>query len=440
MQPQTAIDISFQDKAHREIKVLIRVSAVVLFLIFGVVGIWSVLATLSGAVIATGVIKVEENAKFVQHQTGGVVRRILVKEGQTVRIGEPLFELEDVESVASFEIVTDQMAAETAKLARLQAENGEATRIQFPSSLLSRRGEPKIAAILSQENQHFQARQQLYNDQIVGMRTQQRELQVEISSLARQMDAARDSLAYLLDQEKMFASLMEQQFISQARMLDAKRAISEKRENLHEYESLHSQARQKLADLDLRISQLRENRLAENSREIVEVQNRMLDLRERRKPYQDALDKTVIKSPANGIINAINIHTEGGVVGPRETIMEITPAETRLLAEVRLNPADIDEIRMSQEVEVEFSGLNRRSTPLIPGKVEFVSSDLITDTANPALKYFTVRILLTPREKLGFEMKVGMPLVAFIKTRERSPIEIWLDPLLGGLRKALREG
>lgn len=439
MQSKPPIEVSFQDKVRHEIRSLIRNSAVVLLVVFGFVGIWSIFASVSGAVIAAGVIKVEENAKHVQHQTGGIVKRILVKEGQGIRVGEPLFELEDVESLASFEIVSDQIAAETAKLARLQAENMDAPRINFPPNLASRQGERKMKAILNQENQHFLARQQLYNEQISGMRIQQRELHTEIASLARQIEAAKESLSYLQDQEKMFVALKDQEFISQARLLDAQRAIADKREKLHEYESLHAQAHQKLADLDLRISNLRENRLTENSREIVEVQNRLLDLRERRKPYQDAMERTIIRSPANGIINAIHIHTEGGVIGPREPIMEITPAETRLVAEVRLNPADVDEISIEQAVEVEFSGLNRRVTPLIAGKVEFVSADLLTDPNNPTLKYFTVRVLLTPREKLNFELKAGMPVVAYIQTRERTPIEIWLDPLLGGLRKALRE-
>jgi multidrug efflux pump subunit AcrA (membrane-fusion protein) len=171
----------------------------------------------------------------------------------------------------------------------------------------------------------------------------------------------------------------------------------------------------------------------------VETQSRILNLQERQLPFKDSLKKRILLAPASGVVNAVRVHTEGGVIAPREPILEITPDKSGLIAEVRISPADVDEVRAEQEVEVEFSGMNRRVTSLVKGRVQTVSSDLITDPANAQVKYFVVRVELTPATPLSFEPRPGMPVSTYIKTRDRTPLEIWLDPLIGGVRKSLRE-
>ena len=189
----------------------------------------------------------------------------------------------------------------------------------------------------------------------------------------------------------------------------------------------------------LRLSQVLSSRYAENSRDMVETQSRILNLQERQLPFKDSLKKRILTAPAAGTVNAVRIHTEGGVVAPRETILEITPEKSELIAEVRISPADIDEVRKGQEVELEFSGMNRRTTSLVHGAVTMVASDINTDPANPQLKFFTVHIVLKPREALNFEVRPGLPVAAYIRTRDRTPLDLWLDPLIGGIRHSLRE-
>ena len=424
---------------ERELKKSVRVAAIALLLTFGIGGLWSAMASLSGAVIAPGVMKVEANTQLVQHLEGGIVRKILVKDGQRVSAGQPVVELEDTEASASLSIVVDQLDAELAKLARLQAEIDNAPRISFPAALLARKGDPNLQRILQREENHFRARNALIREQIAKMDEQRRQAEAEISSLGQQLVAAEASLGYLREQEKSYAGLVDRNFVAPARMLDVRRAVSEKEEKRFEYEALRSQARQKLADIQMRLSQVTTSRYAENSRDMVETQTRILNLQERQLPFKDSLKKRILTAPASGIVNATRIHTEGGVIGPRETILEITPEKSEMIAETRISPADIDEVQVGQEVEVEFSGMNRRATSLIHGRVSMVSSDLNTDPANAQVKYFTVRVELKPEHPLTFDVKPGMPVAAYIKTRERTPLELWLDPLIGGIRKAMRE-
>jgi len=422
-----------------ELKGMVRLTSIALAVTFGIGGLWSALATLSGAVIAPGVIKVEANTKLVQHLEGGIVRRILVKEGQQVRAGQPVVELEDTEASSSLSIVNDQLDAELAKLARLQAEIDNAPRIRFPEALLARKSDPNVQRILQREEDHFKARNALVREQIARLSEQREQAQAEIASLSRQLGAADASLGYLREQEKSYAGLVEKNFVAPVRMLDARRSVSEKEEKKYEYESLHAQARQKLADIQLRLSQISTNRYADNSRDMVETQTRILNLQERQLPFKESLKKRILLAPTDGVVNTVRAHTEGGVVGPRETILEITPEKSELIAEAHISPADVDEVRVGQPVEVEFSGMNRRVTPLVHGKVIMVSSDIITDPANAQMKYFIVQVELKPAAPLTFQMRPGLPIAAYITTRERTPLELWLDPLIGGIRRALRE-
>lgn len=440
MTPATDPDRPFsRAQTERELNGLMRGAGVVLFLTFGVGGLWAALAPLGGAVIAPGAMKVETNTKLVQHLEGGIVRRILVKDGQRVEAGQVVVELEDIEASASLAIVNDQLDSALAKLARLQSEIDNAATVRFPETLLARKNDPSLKRILQREEDHFRARNAQLREQITKLGEQRAQAQAEIASYERQLVFAEETLASLRLQEKSYEGLVEKNFVAPLRMLEVRRAVSEKEEKKHEYQALLAQARQKLADVQLRLSQVTAGRYAENSRDIVEAQTQILNLQERRQPFKESLARRILLAPSSGIVNASKVHTEGGVVGPRETILEITPDKSELIAEVHVSQADIDEVRLGQDVQVEFSGMNRRVTPLIHGKVSMVSPDLNSDPANPQVKFFTVRIELKPTEPLNFEMRPGLPVAAYIRTRERTALELWLDPLIGGVRKSLRE-
>lgn len=422
-----------------EVRRLILISAAILAAFFGVLGLWSVITELYGAVVAQGVIKVEANVKLVQHVEGGVVKRIFVKEGQHVRLGDLILELEDTEANASLAMASDQLDAELAKLARLRAEMSNFPTIQFPPELSARYSDPSIKTLLKNEEHLFNARIQMLGDQLGRMREQKKAVLAEIASLTNQIQAADKSLVYLLEQEKMNESLHAQNFVANTRLLDVRRSTAEKEEKKFEFESIRAQAQQKLADLELRLSSLALTRLNENSRDFVESQNKIANLRERVRPAKEILERKLVRSPATGIVNILRAHTQGGVVSPRDQIAEVVPDQSRLLAEVRVNPSDIDEVHEGQEVEIELSGLNRRATPLLRGSVSFVSPDLNTDQANPAVKYFVVRVGFATDNPRQVTVSPGMPVAAYIRTKKRSPLELWLDPITSSIRKSFRE-
>ncbi len=153
-------------RTQAEARGLVRWALGLLVLLFGGLGLWSVLAQLNGAVVAPGVIKVEANAKLVQHAEGGIVRRIFVKEGDSVKAGDRIVELEDVDAGASMSALRDQLDTELAKQARLTAEIRNAAAIAFPAELVSRKSEPSVAAALRNENEVFRAHMTMLGDQV----------------------------------------------------------------------------------------------------------------------------------------------------------------------------------------------------------------------------------------------------------------------------------
>lgn len=440
--PVTYADADRPDRTHPlrgEVYILARVATITIFLVFGIFGAWAVFGSLNSAVIASGLMKVEDFVKIAQHPEGGVVRRLLVREGQHVALGDPIVELEDVEASAAFSTVRDQLDGELARAARLTAEIRGLPKVEFPLELTQRRSDPNVREILQTEESQFSARRQFYRIQETRLREQRDALNAEIRSLDQQVRAAEKSLGYLQTQETMNDELLAKGFIAPGRILDSRRATAEKEEKRHEFQSLQAQARQKLAEVELRLEAVSSTRMTENQRDLSEARSKIFAFRERFKPVTDSLQKRIVKAPVSGRINDLRVHTVGGVIAPREPIAEVVPEQSGLIAELRINPTDIEHLKEGLEADVEIAGSNRRTTPLLKGKVTFVSPDLNTDPANPQAKYFTAHVLVTEAPPPGIALTAGMPITGYIQVRERSPLALWLDPLIGAIRKSGRE-
>lgn len=426
------------DLISREIATLRRWAAGVILGLVAIVTIWTLASSISGAVIASGFLRIERRIHPVQHPEGGIVKAIRVAEGEAVVAGQILAELDDVDASAADTELRTQIDSETAKQARLEAEYKGRGNIQFPAELLARKADLRIEALLASEEAVYSSRLLLINEQRRKLAEQREALAHEIAGWGRQMEATERSLVLLAKQEQMANMLAEKKFYAETRVLDAQRAIAEKEEKKYEAQSLQSAARQRIADIEMRLQTLNANNRAEIAKEISDSRIRMVVLRERAKPASSALERRLVRAPVNGTVNLLKAGNPGSVIPPRETVVEIVPVEASLIAEVRVAPADISELHPGQPVEVEFSGLNRRATPIVPGKVQSVSADLLTDPANPQIRYFNAKIEMSDI-KLGVPLTAGMPVVAYIRTRERTPLEMWLDPVVGALRHSLRE-
>lgn len=420
----------------------IRVGIVILAVAFGGFGLWAILAPLAGAIIVPATVKIASYRKTVQHLEGGIVREILVQAGDRVKQGQPLVILNDVQESANVDVLRIQLDGELARAARLRAERARLKSVDFPADLTARSGDPRVAALLFSEKAFFEARRQLIEGQVSLLRVQMKQVREEIKGLQSQIKSADDYIAYTREELVLNERLHKENFVAYARLLPFKRQLSEKEEKRGEFVALISQADQKISERELRIVTLYDNHVKEATEELKDTEKRISDLEERLRPSEDQLRRQTITAPIAGEVVDLKIHTVGGVIGPRESLMDIVPFESSVIVEGRVKVEDIDEVKVGLVVDLQLSANKRRTTPKVAGKVIYVSADTLVDPGPAGGAYYLVHMEVDQRSlgQIGnLPLTPGMPVEAFIKTRERTFLRYMLEPVTDTLRKAFRE-
>lgn len=404
-------------------------------------GLWTALAPLSAAVIAPGVVKVDRNRKVVQHQEGGIVRAILVREGERVQAGQTLIELNDVQVDASVELVRTQLDAELARLARLSAERILSREYRVPSELTQRRDDARVAELVDRESMLLKVRRDALESQAALLEEQIKQTQREIE--ARTLQDKSDAEAIRLQREELAANekLVGDGFIAKTRILGLQRAVTEYESRRGTNQAETAQARQRVAELRLRIATLKTEYAQQAERDLRESTTRVYDLEQRLRPSMDAAQRQRVVAPVSGEIVDLRVTTVGAPIGPRDRLMDIVPADADLVIEARVRPEDINHVRAQAKADVRLVALLQRITPTVTGTVDYVSADRLVDPANN-MPYFVahVRIGAEALAKAGdLELKPGMPVEVYVKTGERTPLVYLLDPILGYMSRGLRE-
>jgi epimerase transport system membrane fusion protein len=401
-------------------------------------GAWGALAPLTGAVVAPAVVKVDLNRKVVQHQEGGIVREIFVRDGDHVKAGQELIRLDDVRIDAQLDLLRTQLDAERAKAARLEAERVYAAKPKFPPSLLNRKSNPKIAEFLAKESELFRARREALETQIAVLRRQIGETTAEEKALSSQLEAEDKALG--LQKQELAANrrLLEQGYVQKTRILTLERAVAEYEARNGEHRAAAAQARQRATELELRILSLRNQYAQSAADELKDTTGRMFDLEERIRPSKDASERQRITAPIAGEIVGLRVFSPGSVVGPRDVLMEIVPAEQNLIVEARIRPEDINHVQKGSPAEVRLTAYKSRTTPLVNGAVSYVSGDRLVD-ADSHVAYYSVHIAVDKASLHELVMSAGMPAEVYIRTDSRTVIDYLLAPVTQYLRRAMRE-
>src|SRR5688500_9184536 len=262
--------------------------------------VWAGVAPMSGAVIAQGFVKVDLNRKVVQHQEGGIVRAVRVRDGDRVSQGQELVLLDDVRIDAQLDLLRTQLDAERAKAARLEAERALAARPSFPRDFLRRNGEAKVAELIARETALFRARREALDSQIAVLRRQIRETVEEAAAVDEQIGAEERALK--LQKEELAANerLLSQGYVQKTRLLTLQRAVAEYEARHSERRAELSKARQRASELEFRILSMRNSYVQVATDELKEASARMFDLEERIRPSRDASERQKITAPIAG--------------------------------------------------------------------------------------------------------------------------------------------
>jgi HlyD family secretion protein/epimerase transport system membrane fusion protein len=436
--PQTATTPSFPTRYHGSV----AVGAAAIAIALGGLIAWSAFAPLSSAVISSGVVAVDSNRKTVQHLTGGIVKDILVREGDHVSAGQALLRLDDAEARALFNLLRGQHAAAQAELARLTAERDGQDVLIFPSELEARRmRNAEVADLLQSQERLFDARRQTLRGQIEILENRIAQSQGRIAAI-KSKRASRERQMALVEKELAgLRKLAKSGHVATNQVLAVERQFEEFRSERDESSAELAAVEQEIGEAQLQIAQLTTSFREEIEKDLRETQTELFDVTERLQAARIDLARLVVPAPVSGTVMDMQVHTEGGVVTPGGPIMDIVPENDSLVVEAQIRPTDIDEVVMGQPADLRFPALPQRTTPVIHGQVTVVSADRLTDPETRQ-GYYSARVEIDGKENARLahlDLIPGMPVEVLIKGEERTLFEYLIAPIEETLVKAMRE-
>jgi len=421
-----------------ELKRLVGSGLVIIVAGILALGGWTVLAPLSGAIVAPAFVKVDLNRKVVQHAEGGIVREIHVRDGDRVKQGQVLVVLEDVKVDANLDLLSIQLLAERAKAARLEAEAAYASKVAVPSDIVRREREPRVAEILERERALFQSRRSSIESQIAALRSQIRETQAETTALLEQIAAEDRNISLQKEELKANEELLKQNYVQKTRVLTLQRAVAEYEVKHGEHRADLARSRQKASELELRIITAQNTYKQTAVDDLKDSTAHIFDLEERLRPSLDAAQRQQVLAPIGGEIVGLKVFTAGAVVGPRDVLMEIVPADKTLIVEARIRPEDINHVHVGDDAEVRLTAYKQRTTPLVAGRVAYVSGDRLVDNEGKSA-YYVAHVAVAPASLGELRMQAGMPAEVYVRTDSRTVLDYLLAPVTAYLRRAMRE-
>jgi len=401
---------------------------------------WMWLAPLHGAVVTAGIVKAATNRKFVQHTDGGIVKRILVHNGDTVREGQVLVELEDIKVDANLQLLQEMIVFETIKRERLDAEQQLAPSFELNRKWMKTFDPTQVEAAFAREARIFRTRRGLLDEQLATFRRQLLAVTEEQKALQLQLESSRRAAQLAKDELNLNEGLLRDKFISRARVLTLERSMAEAGAKQGEHEAMLIQSEQRKNDLTLRMASARSDYQRTAAEEFKDSHARVVQLREQLRPAEDAARRKAIVAPVAGTVVGLRLNAPGEVAAPREPLMEIVPENEELVVEAKVGVNAIKDLRPDQVTELRFTTFNSRTTPLVNGKLSYIAADAMTD--KDGVPYYAIQVRPHPeslREAGIPAIKPGMAAEVYVLIESRSVIDYLFTPITDTLRRSLRE-
>ncbi len=430
--------ISKASRAIRRYMLIAGISVAVLLL--GAGG-WAATSKLSGAVVGMGTVVVEGNVKRIQHREGGIVGEIRVRDGTRVKAGELLIRLDDTVTRANLAMVSMQIDQLTARSMRLRAERDKADAVMVPEELKARLDQPEIADYVQSERALFVARRETIEGQKAQLQQRIGQLQQEADGLTARRSAKDDELRLIEKELAGISTLHEKGLMPFSRLAELQRVRAQLSGERGQLTAEIARAATRRTETELQILQFDYDRRSEVLTELRDVDNKLAALTEQQVAAKDQLKRVDLLAPQDGIVHELAVHTVGGVISPGDTIMQVVPVDDNLIVEVKVQPADIDQLHIGQDVVLRFSAFNQRTTPEIAGAIMTIAANLSNNPQTGEV-WFSARIKIPKPafERLGeLTLHAGMPVEAYIQTGERTALSYLVKPLSDQITRAMRE-
>ena len=417
------------------------VFGLVIFVVF-VLGFaaWAGWAPLAEASIAPGVIKVEGSRRTIQHLEGGIVREILAKEGSKIRAGDVIARLDVVQSDSMVETHRAQRWALLAQDARLETELTSARDIAFPADLAGSADARATEAITGQRSL-FEARQANLNSQIQVLQARVDQQNAIIAGARGQLAATRLQLNLAKQEEQMKRGLVGQGLGRMPELLALQRAVAGLEGSLEDLNGQIERANATITEARRQIQTTVDQRLQEASAERREVRAKLAETEEKLRAAADVATRRDITAPEDGTLVNQKVFTVGAVLKPADPLFELVPLKDRLVAEVNVQPMDIDVVYPGLQAEVRLPAFKQRLVPYLHGHVTWVAAD-VTVNEQTRQQYYRAFVLID-QDQLAHLPNVfltpGMPVEAHIQIGQRTFFRYMVQPLIDSFTRAFRE-
>lgn len=421
----------------------VLVGVLALAVLVGGFGSWSMLTQLSGAIIAQGQIEVDRNRQIVQHPDGGVVVEILVDEGDRVVAGQTLVRLDPTLLQSDLTTVESQLFELMARRARLSAERDETSEITFDAELLEVAArQPEVADLVEGQRRLFEARVSSNIQQIEQLNLRRQQISSQISGILSQQEALETQLALIGEELSGQQTLLDRGLAQASRVLGLQREDARLKGSVGELTASAAQAQERITEIELEILRLATTRREEAISQTRDLQFRELELAERRRTLKERLSRLDIRAPVSGIVYGMTVFAERSVIRPADPVLFLVPQDRPLVIASRVEAIHIDQVYVGQEVVLRFSAFDARTTPEFFGEVTQISPDVFVDEASQGSFYRAeVQLKVNEIDKLPQNLVLipGMPVEAFLRTEDRSPMAYLLRPFTDYFVKAFRE-
>ncbi|MBF0664308.1 MAG: HlyD family type I secretion periplasmic adaptor subunit [Brevundimonas sp.] len=415
------------------------VGGVIILLFFGIFLGWAAFAPLDAGAYGQGQIAVSGNRQAVQHREGGVVSALYVKEGDTVRRDQILLSLSSGELRATERGVASQVYALLAQRARLIAERDGLAAIPVPAEFAELT--PADAALAQEslriQRLQFGARRTGRSTETGVLRQRIAQLNEQIQGYERQIEANLEQQRLIQEELEGMRSLADRGFAPMTRVRALERTAAQLDGEQGSLRAQIARSREAVGETRLQMSGVTSEMAEDVADQLRQIDVQLNELRPRLSELRSQIARSEVRAPATGQVVGLTIFTQGGVIQPGQTLMEIVPADASQIIVAQISPNDVDNLRPGQTTEVRFPGLRERNPPTIHGRVTRISADSFTVEETGA-SYYRAEIVVPAEEmaKLGRganTLRPGAPVEVIILLRKRTALSYLLEPLTNNL-------
>lgn len=444
---------AWQNSVPQETSGIVKKGLVWVFGFIALFFLWAFMFPIASAVVVQGKIISAGQNKLIQHPNGGVIRDILVQDGEKVKQGQVLVVLDPSSGQAELTRLQSRHAMLSALKTRLEAESGGNG---FQNTLAAsglRLGDAKTNEanpassdaqndrVLQEQRKEFNAGRKRLNAQIDAVEFQVESLKDQRSGMETRLAGVVKLKKYTEMEIAKVRPLVNDGYLAKNRLWELEKTRLEQVSSMGNLEAEIDATQQRIREAQAQVAQLKAADNEQRSEELTRVISELAEISDQLGAAKNVVELTELRAPADGTVVSLAINTKGGVLRPGETLAEIVPNDSGLETEFKVAPADIETIKVGQSARVVITAFNRRTFEPIDGEVTYVSADSVIDEAN-GMPFFTVRakMLDDPQKNTGFEkIQPGMATEIYALAKPRVFMNYALQPIFDSFDKAFRE-